>query len=66
MRVLLPTRDLVFRAKLGAVVNAAGGVVVTDDGACDLAILDAAAPGAMDRIRGLWPSASALRPGPLR
>lgn len=53
MHVLVPTRDLVFRAKLGAVVRAAGGDLVADDAACDIAVVDAAAPGAVDRIRGL-------------
>ena len=49
-RVLVATRDLLFRSKLGAVVAAAGGVVSRDEGACDLAVLELDGPGATQRI----------------
>jgi CheY-like chemotaxis protein len=52
-RVLLVTKDLLFRSKLGAVVAAAGGEVVKDVAGCDLAVMDIEIPGAIDRIRGL-------------
>ena len=51
-RVLLATRDLVFRSKLGAIVTATGGET-TRDAACDLAVLDVEAPDAERRIREL-------------
>ena len=51
-RVLLVTKDLLFRSKLGAVIATAGGEVVRDPAACDLAVVDVEIPGAMDRIRG--------------
>ena len=51
MRVLLGTRDLLFRSKLGAVVAAAGGEVVAAD--ADLVVLDVEAAGAVERIREL-------------
>ena len=51
-RVLLATQDLLFRSKLAAVVTTAGGEVVRDPAACDLAVVDVEIPGAMDRIRG--------------
>lgn len=53
MRVLLATRDLFFRSKLGAVVQAAGGELTRDEAACDIVVQDVEAPGAVDRIRGL-------------
>lgn len=53
MRVLLATRDLFFRSKLAAVVTAGGAELVARDAPCDLAVLDAEAPGAAERIRGL-------------
>ncbi len=49
-RVLLGTRDLLFRSKLGAVVAAAGADVCRDEAACDLAVLELAGPEAMERI----------------
>src|SRR5260370_32126592 len=49
-RVLLATRDLLFRSKLGAVVASAGAEVSRDEAACDLAVLELAGPGATDRI----------------
>src|SRR5882762_11812025 len=51
-RVLLATKDLLFRSKLGAVIATAGGEVVKDASGCDLAVLDIEIPGAVDRIRG--------------
>lgn len=51
-RVLLATKDLLFRSKLGTAVGAAGGTVVKDPAECDLAVLDIEIPGAVDRIRG--------------
>jgi hypothetical protein len=51
VRVLLGTRDLLFRSKLGVVVVAAGAEVVAADP--DLVVLDVEAPGAVERIRGL-------------
>ena len=51
-RVLLATKDLLFRSKLGAAVAAGGGEVVKDAADCDLAVVDVEIPGAMDRIRG--------------
>lgn len=51
-RVLLATKDLLFRSKLGGVVAGAGGEVVKDPAGCDLAVVDIEIPGAADRIRG--------------
>jgi hypothetical protein len=51
-RVLLVTKDLLFRSKLGAAVAAGGGEVVKDPAGCDLAVVDIEIPGAVDRIRG--------------
>lgn len=53
MRVLLATRDLFFRSKLGAVVQAAGGEMTRDEAACDLAVIELGAVDAEPRIRGL-------------
>ena len=53
MRVLLATRDLLFRSKLAAVAAAAGAEVVRGDAPYDLVALDVEAPGAVERIRGL-------------
>jgi hypothetical protein len=50
---MLVTRDLMFRSKLGAVVQAAGAEATRDEGAADLVALDVEAPGAVERIRGL-------------
>ena len=52
-RVLLHTRDLFFKSKLGAVVTAAGGEVVTDDAACDVAVVELGGASVEERIRGL-------------
>jgi hypothetical protein len=49
-RVLLATRDLLFRSKLGAVVTAGGAAVSRDEAACDLAVLELGGPGAAERI----------------
>ena len=51
-RVYLAARDLVFRAKLGAALAGAGAETTRDDAACDLAVLDAEAPDALEHIRG--------------
>jgi CheY-like chemotaxis protein len=53
MKVLLSTRDLIFRAKLGAVVQAAGAEAVRDDGACDFAVVELGGLDAEQRIRAL-------------
>ena len=53
MRVLLATRDLFFRSKLGAVVQAAGAEDVRDESACDLAVIELGGLDAEARIRGL-------------
>ncbi len=50
-RVYLATPDLLFRSKLGAVVQAAGAVVTRDDAACDLALIELGGPSAGERIR---------------
>lgn len=52
-RVLLATRDLVFRSKLGAVVTAAGAATAREAAACDLAVLDVELPDVTTRIRDL-------------
>ena len=49
-RVLLATRDLLFRSKLGGVVAAAGAAVSRDETACDLAVLELGGPGVTERI----------------
>ncbi len=51
-RVFLATRDLLFRAKLAAVVEANAGAITHDDAVCDLAVVETEIPGAADRIRG--------------
>jgi CheY-like chemotaxis protein len=53
VRVLLATRDLLFRSKLGAVVQAAGGELTRDEGACDLAVMELGGADAEQRIRAL-------------
>jgi hypothetical protein len=53
MKVLLATRDLIFRAKLGAVVREGGGELVKDGETTDLVVLDVEASGAIERIRDL-------------
>jgi hypothetical protein len=53
MKVLLATRDLIFRSKLGAVVQTAGAEATRDEAAADLVALDVEAPGAIERIRAL-------------
>ena len=49
-RVLLVTRDLLFRSKLGGILAAAGAELSRDEAACDLAVLELGAPEATDRI----------------
>ena len=53
MKVLLATRDLIFRSKLGAVVRAGGVELAPDEKSSDLVVVDVEAPGAVERIRGL-------------
>jgi hypothetical protein len=50
--VLLATRDLFFRSKLGAVVQAAGGEVTRNESACDVAVIELGADSEQ-RIRAL-------------
>ncbi len=52
-RVLLATRDLLFRSKLGAVVAAAGAEVSRDEAACDLVVLELMGAGTAERIAEL-------------
>jgi hypothetical protein len=52
-RVLLGTRDLVFRSKLAGAVTASGGEVTPNEAACDLVVLEMELPGATDHIRKL-------------
>jgi len=51
-RVLVETRDLLFRSKLAAAVTAAGGEVTHDSATCDLVVVDLGPPDAMEQIRG--------------
>ena len=53
MNVLLATRDLIFRAKLGAVVQAAGAEATRDETGCDLAVIELGGADAEARIRAL-------------
>jgi tRNA A58 N-methylase Trm61 len=53
MRVLLTTRDLLFRSRLGAVVRERSGDLARDERSSDLVVLDVEAPGAVERIQGL-------------
>jgi len=52
-RVLVAARDLLFRAKVRAVITAAGGEPTGDDAACDLAVVEIEAPHWEARVRGL-------------
>jgi hypothetical protein len=52
-RVFLAAQDLLLRAKLGGAVARAGGEIVKDSAACQLAVVAIEVPGAVDRIRGL-------------
>lgn len=52
-RVWLSTRDLFFRSKLSAVVTAAGGELVTDATACDVAVVELGGASVEERIRAL-------------
>ena len=49
-RVYVATRDLLFRAKLGATIAAAGGEISRDDAACDLVVLELDDAGSVARI----------------
>jgi len=50
-RVLVATRDLFFRSKIGAVVQAAGAEQTRDEDACDLAVMELGVAGVEARIR---------------
>ena len=50
-RVYLLTRDLLFRGKLGGVVEGAGGSVTRDAAACELAVVELESRGWEERIR---------------
>jgi ketopantoate hydroxymethyltransferase len=52
-RVLLVTRDLVFRSKLAGVIAAVGGAVTRDEAQCDLAVLELAGEPAAERVAQL-------------
>ncbi|MGH7546997.1 MAG: hypothetical protein ACREMM_02325 [Gemmatimonadales bacterium] len=52
-RVLVAARDLFFRSKLTAVVQAAGAELTRDDAACDLAVVELGPADVVDRIRAL-------------
>ena len=51
--VLLATRDLLFRSKLGAVVVATGANVSGDEATCDLAVVELGDSRAAERIAAL-------------
>lgn len=51
-RVVIECRDLFFRAKLEAVVRAAGAEVVRDE-PYDLAVIELGKPGIEERLRSL-------------
>src|SRR3989337_2797623 len=52
-RVLVAARDLFFRSKLTAVVQAAGAELTRDDAACDLAVVELGPADVVERIRAL-------------
>lgn len=49
-RVVLATRDLVFRSKLSALTAAAGAEVSRDETTCDLAVIELGDPEAIGKI----------------
>lgn len=51
-RVLVECRDLFFRGKIQAVLDAAGGALARED-PLDLAVLELGKPGVDERIRDL-------------
>jgi hypothetical protein len=51
--VLLITRDLVFRSKLGVVITAAGAEISQDEAQSDLAVIELGDPEAIGRIAAL-------------
>jgi hypothetical protein len=59
-RVLLVTRDLMFRAKLREVILAAGGTAASDAATCDLAVVEIDARDWELRIRELAPRVPVL------
>jgi hypothetical protein len=50
VKVLLVTRELLFRSKLRGVVEGRGGEVTRDGAACELAVIELETPGWEDRI----------------
>jgi hypothetical protein len=50
-RAFLATRDLVFRAKLAAVIRASGAAVTVDEAGCDIAVVDVEDRAVVERIR---------------
>lgn len=52
-RVLLATRDLLFRSKLGAVTAEVGAEMSHDEAACDLAVIELGDPEANGKIARL-------------
>ena len=52
MKIFLGTRDLLFRSKLGGVVQSAGGELTRDEGGCDLAVIELGVDGD-ERIHAL-------------
>ena len=52
-RVYVGARDLFFRSKLRAVVQAAGAESAGDDAACDLAVIELGTADAETRVRAL-------------
>ena len=51
-RVVVATRDLLFRSKLGAVIAEVGGEISRDEAACDLAVIELGNPEAIERVAG--------------
>lgn len=52
-RVLLVTRDLLFRSKLSAVTAAAGAEISRDETACDLGVIELGDPETIERVAEL-------------
>jgi hypothetical protein len=52
-RVLVVARDLMFRAKLRAVIAARGSEAAADESSCDLAVVEIDAPQWEVRVRAL-------------
>ncbi len=58
-RVLLLTRDLFFRARLESVIRAAGRTPVSQ-GPADLAVVELADAGSLERVRALLAGGTAV------